>query len=185
MTTRWRTALPLAGALLVGSACDREQRTFRDSPPSTAAPFVRVSDLQPGGALVGPHDSAGPYADNAYAQSEGQQLFNQMNCSGCHSHGGGGIGPPLMDAQWIYGSEPSQIFATIVEGRPNGMPSFRGKLSNDQVWALVAYVRSLSGIGRRDVRSGRADEMTVRSSPQNTQHAPLRNSATPPASEMP
>ena len=70
----------------------------------------------------------------------------ETNCSGCHSHGGGGMGPPLMDSQWIYGSDAANIFATIVEGRPNGMPSFGSKLPPDSIWKLATYVRSLSGL---------------------------------------
>ena len=31
-----------------------------------------------------------------------------------------------MDDKWIYGYEPEQIFATISQGRPNGMPAFGG-----------------------------------------------------------
>ena len=31
------------------------------------------------------------------------------------------MGPPLMDAKWIYGGEPVQIFDSIVNGRPNGI----------------------------------------------------------------
>jgi len=45
-----------------------------------------------------------------------------------------------MDDEWIYGFEPVNIFATIVEGRPNGMPSFRNRIPDYQVWQLVAYV---------------------------------------------
>lgn len=73
----------------------------------------------------------------------------------CHFHGGGGIGPPLMDDLWIYGSEPENIFATIVQSRPNGMPSFGGKIPEFQVWQLAAYVRSLSGLTPKDSRNGR------------------------------
>jgi cytochrome c oxidase cbb3-type subunit 3 len=64
-----------------------------------------------------------------------------------------------MDDQWIYGSDPSQIFTTIMEGRPNGMPSWKGKLSNQQVWQLVAYVRLLSGLEGTSVSSAREDHM--------------------------
>ena len=46
-----------------------------------------------------------------------------MNCVGCHSHGGGGMGPALMDGQWRYGGRIDQIATTIAEGRPNGMPA--------------------------------------------------------------
>ena len=64
-----------------------------------------------------------------------------------------------MDDKWIYGSQPDQIFSTIVEGRPNGMPSFRGKLPDYQVWQLAAYVRSLSGQAPKDAAPGRDDDM--------------------------
>src|SRR5919199_1094602 len=95
----------------------------------------------------GPLDArAKLYDNNAPAIAEGQFLYNQMNCVGCHAHGGGAIGPALMDDKWIYGSQPEQIFATIVEGRPNGMPSFRGRIPDHQVWEIAAYVRSMSGL---------------------------------------
>ena len=111
---------------------------------------MRQVVLQPG-PPARQADAPGPDDGNAYAVSEGKRLYNQMNCSGCHVQGGGGIGPPLMDAAWIYGSAPRNIFETIVEGRPNGMPSFGGKLGDDQVWQLVAYVRSMSGLVAKDV----------------------------------
>lgn len=180
----------IRGLVLLGlaapfaTACKREQREFRASPPAASAPLPAQSGLQPGPAVVTANDlraggsaliqTRDPYEGNAYAIARGEQLFTQFNCVGCHSHGGGGIGPALMDSVWIYGSDPANIFETIVEGRPNGMPSFRGKLSNDQVWQLVAYVRSLSGLGRKDARPGRRDAMETRSSEQNTQSGPPR-----------
>jgi cytochrome c oxidase cbb3-type subunit 3 len=171
-------------ALICVEGCERENRDFGQAPPSTAAPLVRVSVLQPGPMLIN-DSTAGPYDGNAYGMAQGKQLYNAMNCVGCHAHGGGAMGPPLMDETWIYGSDPAQIFATIVQGRPNGMPSFRGKLTNDQVWQLVAYVRSMSGLGRRDVRGGRDDAMYGRSSEQNTKTRPPRTNAPGSGAEMP
>jgi cytochrome c oxidase cbb3-type subunit 3 len=81
------------------------------------------------------------------------------------------MGPPLMDDKWIYGSEPQKIFETIVQGRPNGMPAFGNKIVSDQVWQIVAYVRSMSGLLRKDVAPGRTDDMQVRSQEQATQKA--------------
>ncbi|MFN7945050.1 MAG: c-type cytochrome [Blastocatellia bacterium] len=154
-------------ALLVLTACEREQRRFREIPPgATASSAVRQSELQPGAPQPVAHFE-GPYADNAWGVSEGQRLYSWFNCVGCHAHGGGGIGPPLMDDKWIYGSEPENIFATIIEGRPNGMPSFRGRLTNQQVWQLVAYVRSMSGQLRKDVSPGRSDDMNVKAPEQS------------------
>jgi cytochrome c oxidase cbb3-type subunit 3 len=91
-----------------------------------------------------PADVANPYEGNADALVQGRALFKSMNCIGCHaSHGGGGIGPALSDQNWIYGGEPGQIFLTIKQGRPNGMPSF-ASLPDDSIWKLVTYVRTLS-----------------------------------------
>ena len=103
----------------------------------------------------------GMYKGNAWAMAEGYELYNRMNCVGCHANGGGGMGPALMDGKWIYGSEPGDVFQTIVEGRPNGMPSYRARLSDDQVWKLVAYVRSMSGLAPADAAPGRPDHMAV------------------------
>ena len=72
-----------------------------------------------------------------------------------------------MDDKWIYGSQPDNLFATIVEGRPNGMPSFRGKLPDYQIWQLAAYVRSLSGQVPKDAAPGRNDNMQVKE-PENS-----------------
>ena len=69
------------------------------------------------------------------------------------------MGPPLMDDKWIYGNEPANIFNTIAEGRPNGMPTFGTKIPRYQIWQLASYVRSLSGLAATDAISSRADEM--------------------------
>jgi len=164
------------------TGCKREERRFGDSPPSaTAYDAVTMSSLQPGPSVV-QTKVANPYEDNAYAVSEGKQLFDQMNCSGCHSHGGGGIGPPLTDDEWIYGSEPQNIFATIVEGRPNGMPAFRGKLANYQVWELAAYVRALGGLQGKAIRTTRDDHMMYKESEQAREKGHPTPTFVPPAS---
>jgi cytochrome c oxidase cbb3-type subunit 3 len=69
-----------------------------------------------------------------------------------------------MDEFWIYGSDPQNIYASIVEGRPNGMPSFRGKIAENQVWQLVSYVRSLSGNVAYDALPSRTDHMAGKKS---------------------
>jgi len=148
----------LALAVLL-TACEREQRGYRDIPPgATAFPAVQTSELQAGPKSTDP--SAGAYQENRWAVSEGQTFYAQYNCGGCHAPGGGGgMGPPLNDDEWIYGSDPENVFATIVEGRPNGMPSFRGKIDNGQLWQLVAYVRTMSGLTPPDVWPARSDHM--------------------------
>jgi cytochrome c oxidase cbb3-type subunit 3 len=87
---------------------------------------------------------AAKYYDNAEAVKVGKVLFGALNCSGCHTNGGGGMAPSLLDSQWIYGGRLEQIRQTIAEGRPNGMPSWGARLSDEQLWQLAAYVRSMS-----------------------------------------
>ncbi|WPP02856.1 c-type cytochrome [Methylocella tundrae] len=84
------------------------------------------------------------YAKSAQHIEAGRQLFQAMNCSGCHSNGGGGMGPPLMKKNWIYGGSVENIASTIVEGRPNGMPTFRGLLPMEQVWEIAAFVKYMA-----------------------------------------
>jgi cytochrome c oxidase cbb3-type subunit 3 len=172
--------LAILAVALIG--CKREERRFRETPPAaTASNTVVMSGLQPGPAIIetGMRD---PYEDNAYAVAEGKALFDKMNCSGCHSHGGGGIGPALTDDDWIYGSDPQNIFATITEGRPNGMPSYRGKIPNYQVWELVAYVRALGGLQGKAIRTTRDDHMMVKESEQARSKGHPTPTFVPPAS---
>ncbi len=116
--------------------------------PSVTAAGTAVIDtaLTPGlGKSLITHDArADAYYNNADAVTTGKALFNQYNCSGCHSNGGGGMGPPLMDGAWIYGGRLDQIHQTLAEGRPNGMPAWGGKIPDPQLWQIAAYVRSMS-----------------------------------------
>ena len=180
-------AIGLCAALAAAAAsCQREERGFRVTPPpSGRVQTVRLTDLQPGPAQP-MEATVNSYENNAYALYEGKRLYEQMNCVGCHFHGGGGIGPPLMDARWIYGSDPSQVFATIVQGRPNGMPSFRNKLTDDQVWKITAYVKSLSGNVPRDAAPARSDDMSGPPSETSTeQKPPVKTGGIPKSAEMP
>jgi cytochrome c oxidase cbb3-type subunit 3 len=149
-------------ALAATLACERESRRYREMPAgSTRAEGVRQTPLQPGVPREMPH-APGPYDGNAWGIGEGKRLYSSFNCAGCHAFGGGAIGPALMDDKWIYGSAPQQIYSTIVEGRPDGMPAFGGRIPDQQVWQLVAYVRSMSGQAPRDAAPGRDDDMSVK-----------------------
>jgi cytochrome c oxidase cbb3-type subunit 3 len=111
-------------------------------------------------------------------------LFQAYNCNGCHANGGGGMGPALMNDKWIYGSDPANISATILEARPNGMPTFRGLIPEEQVWQLAAYVRSMSGLLRKDVAPGRQDHMSGKAPESSTEKMTPKDASMPPAAEL-
>jgi cytochrome c oxidase cbb3-type subunit 3 len=166
--------------LLALAACSREERRFSDAVPQT--PAISQSDLYPGSS---PPIVSGKslYDYNAYGISQGKQLYEWFNCVGCHAQGGGAIGPPLMDDKWIYGGAAENIYATIVEGRPNGMPSFRGRIPPQQVWQIVAYVRSMSGQVSKDAAPSRSDHLFMKKSESSTavgQPPPVPSAPQPP-----
>jgi cytochrome c oxidase cbb3-type subunit III len=158
-------AVLLLGAVIVVAGCEREERHFQaERHNATPTPSdVRESANQPavaqGGHVRSAVSNISMYDDNAYAIAEGKRLYKWYNCSGCHFNGGGGIGPALMDSEWRYGSDPASLFASIMKGRPNGMPSFGGHIPEDQVWKIVAYVRSMGGGVRTDVATSRSDTL--------------------------
>ena len=88
-------------------------------------------------------DTANPQAGNADAAEAGHALFGKMNCAGCHAYDlTGGMGPDLTDNNWLYGGKPGEIFHTIAEGTPRGMPAWKDKLTPDEIWQIVTYIQS-------------------------------------------
>jgi cytochrome c oxidase cbb3-type subunit 3 len=179
----WRCRLAVAAIIalsLLATACKRETRQFREVPPVSLAASSAVSDLHPGGGFP-PAPVKTPYELNAVALSEGKRLFSAYNCTGCHANGGGGIGPALIDDTWSYGHEADQIYLSILEGRPNGMPSFRGKISDQQMWQLAAYIRSMSGLAPKDASPSRSDHMSGPPPESSTPRQQPTNSGLPPS----
>ncbi len=117
---------------------------------SHAAPGATTPEIDiPVGPIPGSQVPASlpkdPYIGDQVALQEGWRLFNWYNCSGCHGgHGGGGMGPSLRDPSWLFGSSDARIFASIAEGRGKGMPAWGTKIPEQQIWKLVAYIKSLN-----------------------------------------
>lgn len=87
-----------------------------------------------------------PYTGNAEAIQQGRTLYLQNGCSGCHGvGGGGGMGPPLLDDEWKFGSDDGILFQLIKGEVPQQtMPAaFGNVLKEEEIWKILAYVRSL------------------------------------------
>jgi cytochrome c oxidase cbb3-type subunit 3 len=146
MYLRYRIEAALTVLVLLNGCSSSHQEPAVPGSSSVDSGAVITSAFSPGldhsVATVDPR--AAQYYDNAAAVNDGKRLFGQYNCSGCHSNGGGGMAPALMDDEWIYGDRLEQIHQTLVEGRPNGMPAWGGKIPDAQLWEISAYVRSMS-----------------------------------------
>ena len=152
-TRALRAAEPLASALHRESAAGALEQS---TPTSAALQQAQGVDLagrfvthrehiQPG--LVTPPNGLvlrNPYAGNASAVATGAKLFISYNCIDCHgADGSGAMGPSLADGRWHFGGTEAELFESIYEGRPEGMPAWGSLIQPEQIWMLVSYVGTL------------------------------------------
>jgi cytochrome c oxidase cbb3-type subunit 3 len=89
-----------------------------------------------------------PFAGNAEAIAFGKQIY-EATCTGyCHTtetSNRAGRCPSLFDCEWKHGSTDGEIYHTVNDGVPQTeMVGFKGRLPDDMLWKIVAYVRSAS-----------------------------------------
>lgn len=167
ITLRSLTAavVALTGALIIGEGC-RESRaaeapagrdarrgaiggTVQQLPiaaDSTPRIVAHVENIRPGQTAPRGITLKNPYAGDKAAIATGAKLFISYNCLDCHgADGSGAMGPSLADGRWHFGGEDSELFESIYQGRPDGMPAWGSTIAPDQIWMLVSYVKSLNG----------------------------------------
>jgi cytochrome c553 len=146
-----RRLTPLALALCLHTEACRDSSAQEPAAairqqPSDSGRFVsHVEHIQPGGVPV-PRGLVlrNPYEGNASVVATGENLFVAYNCIDCHgAAGSGAMGPSLADGRWHFGGTAPEVYESIYQGRPEGMPAWGSLLSSDQIWMLVTYVRSL------------------------------------------
>ncbi|KRT71205.1 MAG: mxaG (cytochrome c1) involved in methanol dehydrogenase (mxaG3) [candidate division NC10 bacterium CSP1-5] len=87
-----------------------------------------------------------PFTGNPEAITEGKRLFSLYGCPGCHGkEGGGGMGRPLLDDEWQFGSDDGTLFK-LIRGEIPGqtMPDVFGKaMKDEEIWQVIAFIRTL------------------------------------------
>ena len=85
-----------------------------------------------------------PFAGDPEAVKEGRRLYMAHGCSGCHGlMGGGGMGKPILDDTWQFGSDDETLYKLIKGQIPQQtMPKTGAGIPDEQVWKMLAYVRS-------------------------------------------
>jgi cytochrome c oxidase cbb3-type subunit 3 len=86
---------------------------------------------------------AATFAVTPEAVAAGGPLYATY-CVACHgAEMEGGIGPSLVDVEWIHGGQASDVIRVITEGVPaKGMIPWKGILSPEQINQVAAYVVS-------------------------------------------
>lgn len=84
---------------------------------------------------------------------QGEELY-QENCTSCHGDGAKGDGPDaaslpdapkdLTDQELMAGKSSVNLYEAISQGVPPSMPAYGDKLSEDEIWALAAFLRDLT-----------------------------------------
>jgi aldose sugar dehydrogenase len=97
-----------------------------------------------GAAAAAPHLHAAPAAQAAQPPRGIVNTFTQV-CANCHGpNGSGGSAPSLLDDTWAHGGSDAEIAASIKNGWPGTpMPPFGGTLSDQDIRAMVIYIREL------------------------------------------
>lgn len=95
-------------------------------------------------AIAAPKETGQPNVD----QIKGKQIFSKY-CAGCHGPEGTGdgyllLGPDPANLTRLATKKKSDalLLQTIHEGKPN-MPSWKGRLSEDESRAVLSYIRAL------------------------------------------
>jgi mono/diheme cytochrome c family protein len=127
-------------------------------PTIAAAAFAALG----GSSLLGQQPGAAsssaqiqnPVAATPKSIDSGRQLY-QRYCRPCHGEEARGDGPQapkdihppnLADAEWKYGSTDGEIFRNIRDGIGPAfdMKPMKSRLTADETWNIVNYLRSLS-----------------------------------------
>jgi mono/diheme cytochrome c family protein len=96
-------------------------------------------------AGLGQAKKLNPFTGKAEAIQQGRTLYLQHGCSACHGvMGGGGMGMPLLDDVWKFGSDDETVFK-VIKGQIDAqtMPKIWGALPDEDVWKMIAYIRSI------------------------------------------
>lgn len=101
----------------------------------------------------------------------GETLYSQ-HCASCHGGDAGGLSgafPPLVDSNWITGDPevPVRILLHGLTGeiQVNGqvyrgtMPSFRARLTDGEIAAILSYLRSKSGASTSGISADEVAEI--------------------------
>ncbi len=113
--------------------------------PAAAQPAT-VDDAPPAEPAASPSPVAA-YLDDPAAITAGRRMFRAVCTGYCHSTTPGVTkdAPNLFDCNWDHGNTDADLYRVITQGVPDTeMLPFDGKIPEDTIWQVIAYVRSNS-----------------------------------------
>ncbi len=108
---------------------------------------------------------------------QGKAIYEQ-NCVACHGPDGKGIvpgTPDFTDVEFMSSRSPADFFQVVTEGRGT-MPSWQGRLSPDERWASIEYIRAFAY--EPATAAGAASSAAPTAAPTATEAPPTATPAT-------
>jgi len=97
-----------------------------------------------------------PLQGNATAIKQGQNIY-RGRCGVCHGIDAKGYrGSDLTTGDWVHGGTDPQIFKTIRTGVPGTEMPGNPNMSEEEIWMVISYLRTLSAPGGAPVERGDA-----------------------------
>ena len=104
-----------------------------------------AADAAPAAASPPAPPKLNPFTGDAGRAAEGRTLYFEVGCQGCHGGGGGGgMATSVIDDVWTFGSDDEVLFRLIKGEIPEQtMPTVYSVLEDDEVWKILAFIRSV------------------------------------------
>jgi len=122
----------------------------------TVAAFVTALGLSAGASVHAQAPAGNPYNGNEAAIKTGMGLF-RIRCADCHGMDAKGVRGPDLTQIWASGRTDDGLFRTLRTGVPGTeMPAIDIRTPDDEVWKLLAYLRTLASPAPSEQVAGNA-----------------------------
>ena len=111
----------------------------------TDAANAAAASVPPSAAAATAPPKLNPFTGDADMAAEGRTLYFQVGCQGCHGGGGGGgMATSVIDDAWTFGSDDEVLYRLIKGEIPEQtMPTVYSVLEDEEVWKILAFIRSV------------------------------------------
>ena len=131
-----------------GTPAAADATTAAAAEPAAPTETPAAADVAP--AAAEPEAASSPvaaYLEDPAAITAGRRMFRAVCTGYCHSTTPGVTkdAPNLFDCSWDHGNTDADLYRVINQGVPDTeMLPFEGKIPEDTIWKVIAYVRSNS-----------------------------------------
>jgi cytochrome c oxidase cbb3-type subunit 2 len=155
-----RVGVPYTDADIAGAPAAVEGKTSMDGLVAYVLSLGKAVDRSAPGGVDVDLAMANPLGQAVAAVTKGKQLWDANACGACHgdeAHGQDGVAPSLLDDEFLGGKGdlPDAAYFAMIKGgsdvklalgrkgiEEGGMQAFGADLSDEDIWAIVSWLRN-------------------------------------------